>query len=708
MHLPDRLTSLIPGHTTDTTPDPSTTRETEADADCTIETSTSESGESSTDSPDASGTEGITDGEKANPPDHTVANTGREAMHAIRVAPSGVRLETSAARCNDYWVKILFVTGFPESATPGLLDRICTHPSADVDVTIHTDPEDIQTSLLRFERAIKELKVDYIEAQDQGSAKSSVIEDRLRKHESVYRQLKDNAQRVLDVGVYLTIRGNSDEQVATVAKSIRDELQRYRLTTKTAAYRQDDALVSGCPVAKDVLGQTTPMLGQAAGALFPFAASTIIEESGVLYGYHSSTDAPVYVDRFQRKNGYNVLVAGEIGSGKTYDTKRLLLRRVAKDPETDIVMIDPVGDFSSLADSLDAEHYVIGGTRTVNPLEIRPTPEHLLDVQTTDPFKERINAVMNFFETFFTFIDAPMGDRRQVLERCVREAYAQKGITPDPDTHSRESPVIDDVREVVGTVAAAPTSVLNGANYSAGELDKWRDHAEDIHLNLEPFTSGGQFAFLNGLTEVDLTDNRVVYLDLEQFGRTSDNALAGLVMQPMFDAVYERLKTSTGKTIVAIDEAHYLAESPGSVEWLKRTTRHSRHLGLSLHFVTQELADFYDAEDAETFINQSSIKLLHRQGSLKPEHADALGLTDTQARFVRSATIGDDDLGYSHALLDIDEGGTYPLRVTALPEEESIIEGDESDDSAHESIDSRSNGHIIVEEPASTDRGREH
>ncbi|WP_158056553.1 VirB4 family type IV secretion system protein [Halorussus halophilus] len=578
-------------------------------------------------------------------------------------------------------MKTLFVTGFPESASPGLLDRVCTHPSADVDVTIYADPEDPRSSLLQFESAIKSLKVDHIEAQEQGSAKTTVTERRIRDHESVYAQLQENAQRVLNVGVYLTIRGTSEEQVESVATSIRGELERQRLTTKTAAYRQDDALVTGSPVAKDELKQTTPMLGQAVGALFPFAASTTIEESGVLYGYHATTGAPIYLDRFARENGYNVLVAGEIGSGKSYDTKRLLLRRMAKDRDTGLVMIDPVGGFASLAESLDAEHYVIGGTRTVNPLEIRPTPAHLLENESGSPFTERTSAVMAFFESFFAYIGAPLGDRRQVLERCVREAYARNGITDDPTTHHHDSPIIEDVRVVLGDIATDPRTVLNGEDYSSGELDTWQHHAEDLRLNFEPFTTGGQFAFLNGQTEVDLTDSRVIYLDLQQFGGSSDGALAGLVMQPLYDAVYERLKGATGNTIVAIDEGHYLVESPGSVEWLKRTTRHSRHLDLSLHFVTQELADFYDTDGAETFINQSSIKLLHRQGNLTQAHADALGLTDAQAAFVRDAVVGKEGLGFSTALLDIDEDGTYPLRVTALPEEEALIEADDSRDS---------------------------
>lgn len=655
MALLNSITRLVPGRTAEQTP--------------------TASSDDATDGLDTAET-GAPPGHDATPAD-SVEDSGRGAVQATRVAPSGVRLESDIARAGTRWVKCLFITGYPECATPGLLDRVCTHPSADVDVTIYAAPKNLQQSLRKFESAIKSLKIDRAEARDLNSPKEGVLERRITEHELVYQQLQANAQQVLNVGVYLTIRGDSKEQVESVATTIRGDLERKRLTAKQTAYRQADALVTGSPVAKDALDHTTPMLGHAAGALFPFSATTTIEECGVLYGYHASTGAPVYLDRFQRKNGHNVLITGEIGSGKTYNTSCLLLRRLAKDRETDVVMIDPVGDFASLARNLDAEHYVIGGNRTVNPLEIRPTPGHLIEAQNVDPFNERISGVMDFFETFFAYVGAPLGDRRQVLERCVREAYHWRGITSDPTTHDAESPVIGDVRDILGDLAQDPTTVLED-EYTAGELEKWQDHAEDLRLNFEPFTTGGQFAFLNGPTEVDFTDSRVIYLDLDQFSGRTDNALAGLVMQPMFDAVYERLKTAPNRTILAIDEAHYLVETPGSVEWLKRKTRHSRHLDLSMHFVTQELDDFYAAGGAETFVNQSSIKILHRQGGLKDRHTDteALGLTETQAEFVRDAVIGDEHRGYSHALLDVDEGGTYPIRVTALDEEESIIEGD--------------------------------
>jgi hypothetical protein len=132
------------------------------------------------------------DGDIEDPPANGADNTNHERMHATRVSPSGVRLETDTVRTGDRWVKVLFVTGFPETATPGLLDRICTHPSADVDVTIYAEPEDPRTSLMRFESAIKSLKVDHIAAQDRCSAKATVTARRIRDHEAVYTQLHEN------------------------------------------------------------------------------------------------------------------------------------------------------------------------------------------------------------------------------------------------------------------------------------------------------------------------------------------------------------------------------------------------------------------------------------------------------------------------------------------------------------------------------------
>ena len=61
--------------------------------------------------------------------------------------------------------------------------------------------------------------------------------------------------------------------------------------------------VSGNPIAEDAVSHMVPsaqtlMLGGALGAAFPFSTKTVIEPTGVRYGYHATTNAPITVDRW--------------------------------------------------------------------------------------------------------------------------------------------------------------------------------------------------------------------------------------------------------------------------------------------------------------------------------------------------------------------------------------------------------------------------
>ena len=93
---------------------------------------------------------------------------------------------------------------------------------------------------------------------------------------------------------YLSVQGESKEAVDQRCQQLRTELEKQQLTVRSVDYDQADGLVSASPVAHDAIGEwlpsaTTPMLGDALGALFPFSASTLLEESGVRsFGEHDA------------------------------------------------------------------------------------------------------------------------------------------------------------------------------------------------------------------------------------------------------------------------------------------------------------------------------------------------------------------------------------------------------------------------------------
>ena len=58
--------------------------------------------------------------------------------------------------------------------------------------------------------------------------------------------------------------------------------------------------------------------------------------------------------------------------------------------------------------------------------------------------------------------------------------------------------------------------------------------------------------------------------------------------------------------------------------------------------------------------------------------ADWFDLSEREVNWIRTAKAGNDEDGYSEALLGIDEEGWFPLRVRASEYEAAVIDGGES------------------------------
>jgi type IV secretory pathway VirB4 component len=394
----------------------------------------------------------------------------------------------------------------------------------------------------------------------------------------------------------------------------------------------------------------TAMTGSALECLFPFSTSSMIEENGTLYGYHGLNDSPIVVDRFNRENGYNQLVVGNIGAGESFAVKLLLLRRLARDRDISGVIVDPRGGFRELIEAfgLDAEAVTVGGDRGINPLQIEPTPAGVLENHPDmDPLGERIESVLAFFEALHAESDAGSGldaGDRAVLDRAISQTYNDAGITKDPATHSRDSPLPEDVDRILGEYASDPATAL-GEDASDREREKWADRAAELRMAMQPFRDGGRYDHLNQPTNIGLGEggSRIVLLDTNQ---SEDSDAMPLTLKLLFDAIYERAK-GPGRMIAAFDEVHKLLQTPGGLDWLSRAVRYSRHFLLSLVLISQTADEFFEDEDgnpnpkAKVIADNCPVKWLFRTTGLTDEHGEKLGLSDREIRFVRQATPGD-------------------------------------------------------------------
>jgi hypothetical protein len=520
------------------------------------------------------------------------------------------------------------------------------------------------------------LEADFEYLAEKHRAGARGIKKDLNDYRDLYDVLRNTSMKAFDVSMYLTARGDRPDELNATGVRTAARQSPANLTPITPRWAQLDALVSASPMAVDQLNErldaTTPMLAGAIGAMFPFVAGATAEQ-GIEYGTYALNESPLVLDRFQRETGYCMLTIGQLGAGKSFATKLQLARRAMFDRDAMLVMLDPLGGFAGVADALGADRLTVGGRQQINPLELRATPQSVLDeVPDLDPWSEQISWVMDFFATFFeTVADNPLSERTQTLRGAVQQAYNHRGITRKTVTHDRDSPTILDVIDVLEKMVEAPETFAYGTD---AERDHLVAQASSLLTDLRPsFRETGDLANLAAPTDLDF-DATTLYLDLTQDEGGHGGANTSLTMQVLFNTVYERAKQTDKRVVFVIDEAHYLFDNSASVEFLETAVRHSRHYDLSVQFVTQTGGEFTLTPETRTIANLCSMVQIHRVREEADKLAEWFGLNERETEWVRSAKAGNSVDGYSEALLCVDELGRFPIRVRASDFETKVID----------------------------------
>jgi type IV secretory pathway VirB4 component len=400
-----------------------------------------------------------------------------------------------------------------------------------------------------------------------------------------------------------------------------------------------------------------------------WTSPTIVEDKGVEFGLQAHNGAPVIVDRFSRGNGYNQFTVGKIGSGKSFSTKLNMLRTYSQRRDTVIFMLDPLEGFQHIVRRLQGKHVIVGGNEAFNPMEIRPPSSDIAPevLNKMNPLKQKIESVMGFLETYFKQQGHELGGRREVLSTAVNKAYEQANITPDPETHTNTSPTLRDVIGILKRIANDPEAAALSS--SQVEVQKFEEDAAELLVGLRPFMEGREFSNLGTHTSVDLGAD-IVYIDLRQ---QEASGSPGMMMQLLFEQVYQRAKETSKNVMFAIDEAHMIIKDAESLDFLEQAIRHSRHYNLSINFITQTVDEFFQKEQAATIASQCSIKLLHKVKQMNEESARRLELSPIEVEYVKNAKTGEES-PYSEALIGVGRHGYIPIQVHALEAEAMIID----------------------------------
>ncbi|WP_226042984.1 conjugal transfer protein [Natrinema sp. DC36] len=606
-------------------------------------------------------------------------------MHQSVIAPATVDWETTYAVINDEtYVRTFWIEQFPEEPSDGLLERLLLETDLQTDISIHLYPFDSQSAQDMMADWISDLKINQ---HDANSLKSEDLQDDIEQAKYMRSLVRANKASFYRGGVFIRLAADSEQALDNQTTRLRSIVKDApaNCTLKVASRWQERGLATVSPLGTNELGRDrmSTLTNQAIGAMFPFSSNYQMMDDGIEYGYHGHNGSPIRINPWELETGHSELVVGMPGAGKTFGDIMRHLRMMKRHNDTMLVLVDPVGGFRGIADALNAKTITVGGDTKLNPLEIRETPQHVLESSDgVSPLSAKKDEIYAVLENFLDARDIELGAETGVLSYVIDEAYRQAGVVEDDvSTHTSEnSPTMQDVHRILCDIAENPDEHNIAASESARE--RAAQYADELAIAFQPFREGGSYENLSHRSEIDILegDNKVVYIDLGQIeGSASGIDRQTFLMQLLLSTVYQQAKNTQRNVELAIDEAHYLFEDQANLDFLETAFRHQRHAGLRMVLLSQTAQEFYETEQAEKIIGMCPIKVFHKLPELDDRTADKIGLTKEQRQYVRGADAGKADLGYSQALVRVEEHGTYPLHVVADEFEKRVIDYESAD-----------------------------
>ncbi|MBV9163793.1 MAG: ATP-binding protein [Pseudonocardiales bacterium] len=514
------------------------------------------------------------------------------------------------------------IVGYPREVHPGWLQPLLTYPGR-VDVSLHIDPIDPLTAADRLQRQLAKLESGRRHTHEKGQLLDPQVEAATEDAYDLAARLARGEGKLFRLGLYLTVHAPTPQALATEVAAVRSLAASLLMDAKPTTYRSLQGWVTTLPMGLDLIGLRRSFDTSALAASFPFTSpdlpppdpASLAAPAGVLYGLSIGSPGLVHHDRFALDN-HNSVVLGRSGSGKSYLVKLELLRSLYRGVE--IAVIDPEDEYTRLSDAVGGTCIPLGaaGVR-LNPLDL---PVHTRpDGRRSAPRAALIRRSLFLHTVIAVLIGEELtAAQRAALDRAISATYQRAGITADPRTWSRPTPLLADL-----AAALAQGEDPTGA---------------DLAARLHPFTAGAFSGLFTGATSTRPEGHLIVFSL-----RELPEELKPIGTLLVLDAVWRRVTNPMIRRprLVVVDEAWLLMKQPAGAEFLFRMAKASRKHWAGLTVATQDTADVLGSELGKAVVTNSATQILLRQA---PQAIDEIvhtfNLSDGERQFLLSAERG--------------------------------------------------------------------
>ncbi|MEK7108953.1 MAG: DUF87 domain-containing protein [Patescibacteria group bacterium] len=551
------------------------------------------------------------------------------------IAPSALKITPREINLGDKIARTFFVMSYPRVLTDSWFAPIINLDQV-LDISIFIHPIDSADILKKFQKKVAEVQSQIMSREEKGMVRDPILDTAYKDLEDLRDQLQQAQERIFDVGVYITIYGESDEALDKAESGIKSMLESRLVYVKPALFQQEQGFKSVLPLGHDELGVNSKLNSSPLSSIFPFVSFDLTSDKGILYGVNRHNASLVLFDRFSLEN-YNSVIFAKSGSGKSYATKLEILRTLMFD--TEVIVIDPEREYEFLAQTVGGRYFNISlnSENHINPFDLAAPRE---DESPADVLRSNIVALVGMFRIMLGGL-SPEEDA--IIDKAISETYALKDITVDSNFAEVEPPLLSDFELVLAGMQGS----------------------ESLVQRLSKYTKGTWSGFINQPTNVDLNKKFVVFSV-----RDMEDDLKPVAMYLITHYIWNAVRKNLKKRLLVIDEAWWMMKSDDTASFLYGMAKRGRKYYLGLATITQDVDDFLKSPYGLPMITNSSIQLLLKQS---PTTIDTLqktfNLSDEEKYLLLESDVGEGIFfaGLKHVAIKVIASYTEDQIITSDP-----------------------------------------
>ncbi|SHJ44079.1 VirB4 family type IV secretion system protein [Desulfofundulus thermosubterraneus] len=534
-------------------------------------------------------------------------------------APDGLAVSVRDLRVNGVYRRVYSTAVLPAALVPWVLDR--AYAFGDVEVSLHVVPVSNRDAVNKLTRKYTEAASQYeLEVVRGGHITNRPeLERKMAEAENVRQAIQFGYDRMYYCCLLFAVSSPSPDELEARCQAFENLMAGAGIRVQALEYWQDRGIHHLLPLGilppHAARWQYQNLLSGGAACLAPLTSCDTGHASGVFVGFNLETGSPVFLDLFAKEMfAPHMFVFGQTGAGKSVTLSVLVGRNIACGRR--VAFLDVEGEFRVMTEKMGGLHVRLdpAAEPVFNILDLEPEwddrkKEFYVDVP------GKVREVAALFSGVLEHRGEKLGvDGETHIEEALREEYAARGITRDPES----------LYEPGGKKLA------NGT-FAVGRIKKRMPTISDVVRRIEardgrvafllkPFTRGGTLGFLDGETKVSVRDVPAVCFNLKPTEK--DDLMRFYATQAIFLWLWEHFVKAQKdvEKVLLVDEAWVFMRHPNAVQFLLAAAKRGRKYRTSLVIATQSFRDFA-SEDGQNIIAQCSAAFLMRS---KPEEAKLL------------------------------------------------------------------------------------